>query len=64
MNPLLKLLTMFGGTLPHEYMRKSVSKKNDGLPRNYPGAKLARKAMMNQVAVKHPRGMRLDGVTV
>lgn len=40
------------------------SSKKDGLPRGYPGAKLARKAMMKQVAVKHARGLRLDGVTV
>lgn len=38
--------------------------KNDDLPRGYPGAKLARKAMQKQVAVKHPRGLRLDGVTI
>ena len=30
----------------------------------YPGAKLARKALMKQVAVKHPRGLRADGVTI
>ena len=40
------------------------SDKKDGLPRGYPGAKLARKAMLKQVAVKHPRGLRLDGATV
>lgn len=40
------------------------SNKDDGLPRGYPGAKLARKAVQKAVAVKHPRGLRLDGVTV
>lgn len=40
------------------------SSREDGLPRGYPGAKLARKAMLKQVAVKHPRGLRLDGATV
>ena len=40
------------------------SEKKDDLPRGYPGAKLARKAMMKQIAVKHPRGLRLDGVTI
>lgn len=40
------------------------SSRKDGLPRGYPGAKLARKAMLKQVAVKHPRGLRLDGVTI
>lgn len=40
------------------------SEKDDDLPRGYPGAKLARKAMLKQVAVKHPRGLRLDGATV
>lgn len=40
------------------------SEKDDGLPRGYSGAKLARKAMLKQVAVKHPRGLRLDGVTI
>lgn len=40
------------------------SGKEDDLPRGYPGAKLARKAMLKQVAVKHPRGLRLDGATV
>lgn len=39
------------------------SKKDDDLPRGYPGAKLVRKAVMKQVAVKHSRGLRLDGVT-
>ena len=38
--------------------------RSDSLPRGYPGAKLARKAMLKQVAVKHPRGLRLDGATV
>lgn len=35
-----------------------------GLPSGYPGAKLARKAAMKHVGVKHPRGLRADGVTV
>jgi hypothetical protein len=39
------------------------SNKDDALPRGYPGAKLARKAAMNFAAVKHPRGLRQNGVT-
>lgn len=31
---------------------------------NPAGTKLARKAFYGQLAVKHPRGMRLDGATV
>ena len=40
------------------------SDKDDNLPRGYPGAKLARKAFMKQLAVKHPRGLRANGVTI
>jgi hypothetical protein len=39
------------------------SKKDDGLPRGYPGAKMARKAEMKFLAVRHCRGLRQDGAT-
>lgn len=40
------------------------SNKEDDLPRGYPGAKMARKAHMRFLAVKHSRGLRANGVTV
>lgn len=42
----------------------SQSDKYDNLPRGYPGAKLARRAVFKGIAVKHPRGLRVDGLTV
>lgn len=41
-----------------------VGINKEGLPRFYPGAKLARKAVQKAVGVKHPRGLRANGVTV
>lgn len=40
------------------------SEKNDNLPRGYSGAKLARRAIFKGIAVKHPRGLRVDGLTI
>lgn len=40
------------------------SNKDDNLPRGYPGAKMARRAIFKGIAVKHPRGLRANGVTV
>lgn len=63
----------YRGPTPSRRVRSNVawcdqgnpqSNKDDGLPRGYSGAKLARKAIQKAVAVKHPRGLRLDGVTV
>lgn len=53
----------------HAYRGPTPSRKGgrtdkSGLLYGYPGAKLARKAIQKAVAVKHPRGLRLDGVTV
>lgn len=61
-----------GATPSRRYRNKSTweyegcpqSENSDGLPRSYPGAKMARKAMQKALAVKHPRGLRLDGKTV
>lgn len=39
------------------------SDKDDGMPRGYPGAKLARKARQGYLAVNHPRGIRANGIT-
>lgn len=70
----------FTPTMSTNFYAKSVSKSRrnqldtfdgcvqshakDDLPRGYPGAKLARKAKQKAIAVKHPRGLRLNGVTV
>lgn len=40
------------------------SNKDDNLPRGYPGAKMARRAIFKGIAVKHPRGLRANGVIV
>ena len=51
----------------HRGPTQSKRRRTKNIPENYygyPGAKLARKALMKQVAVKHPRGLRADGVTI
>ena len=44
--------------LPPQFSRKGGRNKS-GLPQGYPGAKLARKAIMGRVAIKH-LGTRAD----
>ena len=59
-NPMLiGQRAVFRGATPSR--RKGINK--DDLPSGYPGAKLARKAMQRAIAVKHPRGLRVHGVT-
>ena len=51
----------------HRGPTQSKRRRSKNIPENYygyPGAKLARKALMKQVAVSHPRGLRADGVTI
>lgn len=42
--------------------RKKGRIDKSGLPRGYPGAKLARRAMQKGIGVRH-HGLRVDGVT-
>lgn len=58
-NPMLLNNKAFRGPTPSKH--KGTNK--EGLPSGYPGAKLARKAAQRAVGVKHPRGLRLDGIT-
>lgn len=58
----LKLQPNFG--LPFVPRMGKVGISKEGLPRFYPGAKLARKAVQKAIGVKHPRGLRADGVTI
>lgn len=51
--------SIFRGSTPPA-RRKGLIDKSD-LPRGYPGAKLARRAMQKGIAVKH-HGLRQDGV--
>lgn len=60
----------FRGATPSRHVRTHSHKiidgcrqsnKDDGMPRGYPGAKLARKAAMNYAGVKHMRGLRANG---
>lgn len=50
----------FPGTTPPR-RKKGLIDKSD-LPRGYPGAKLARRAMQKGIGVKH-HGLRADGIT-
>ena len=58
----LKPTTNYGMPIVPKLSRKGGRDKSD-LPHGYPGAKMARKAVMKRVGVKH-LGLRLDGVTV
>lgn len=49
---------VFRGPTPSAPKKGLINK--DNLPRGYPGAKLARRAMQNGIAVKH-HGLRMDG---
>ena len=51
---------VFRGATPPARKKGLINK--DGLPRGYPGAKLARRAIQKGIAVKH-HGLRVDGVT-
>ena len=48
-----------GATRPRH--KKGLIDKSD-LPRGYPGAKLARRAVQKGIGVKH-HGLRVDGIT-
>ena len=48
-----------GATRPRH--KKGLIDKSD-LPRGYPGAKLARRAIQKGIGVKH-HGLRVDGIT-
>lgn len=68
---LIKLFANAGLALPMIYGEPFVPNRlgkvglsKEGMPRFHSGAKLRRKAVQKAVAVKHPRGLRLDGVTV
>jgi hypothetical protein len=52
---------VFHGPTPAAPKKGRINK--DGLPRGYPGAKLARRAAQGAVAVKHMGGLRLNGTT-
>ena len=53
-----KLTVNYGSPFSPQFSRKGGRNKS-GLPQGYPGAKLARKAVMARVAVKH-LGTRAD----
>lgn len=53
-----KLTFNYGSPFTPRFSRKGGRNKSD-LPREYPGAKLARKAIMGRVAIKH-LGTRAD----
>ena len=62
LNAMLAALAIGGNTMFNPNRRTVVSrgpthsrwKLRDDLPRGYPGAKLARKAAMRQVTLRHP----------
>lgn len=42
--------------------RRRMHIDKSALPHDYPGAKMARKAIQKAIAVKHPRGLRADDI--